>query len=349
MGAPLVLPGLVDPHTHLVYAGDRALDFEARCRGESYRAIAARGGGIRTTVAATRAASSETLMALGAARLAALLACGVTTVEIKSGYGLDVATELRQLRVARALGERGPQRIVTTLLLHVPPDPHASARAAWIDTCIDELLPAAQAAGIADHVDVFCDDGAFTPSEAEALLIKARALGFPLKAHADQLSATGFARTAARLGALSLDHVEHIDAAAIAAMRENGTVAVLLPAASIFLGDRARPPVAALREAGIPMALATDLNPGSSPTTDPWLVATLACTQYGLTPAEALLGWTARAAAALGLRDGTGTLAPWAPADFLVARVPSWAHLLYGLGHAPIAQTYIGGRLVMRA
>jgi len=342
-GARLVLPGLVDCHTHLVYAGDRAADFEARCRGESYQAIAARGGGIRTTVAATRLASTETLRMLARPRLDALLAAGVTTVEVKSGYGLSIESELRQLEVAALLASEGPQRIAPTLLLHIVPDEFRDARASWVTLACEALIPEVARRQLATAVDVFCDVGAFTPSEAHQILAAARAHGLACKAHVEQLSATGFGRVAAELGALSLEHLEHADAPTIAAMAAHGTVAVLLPTASLFLGDAQRPPVAAMREAGVALAVATDLNPGSSPTFDPWLAATLACTWYGLTPAEALRGVTVNAARALGLENGTGTLAVGAPADFAVARVSRWQELLYGLGHRPIAATWIAG------
>ncbi len=341
LGGHVVLPGLVDCHTHLVFAGDRAADFEARCRGESYQSIAARGGGIRTTVAATREASRETLIALAQPRLAALLQAGVTTVEVKSGYGLSLAAELTQIEVARALG---PQRIVPTLLIHIVPDEYLDDRAAWVHIVCDELIP--QAVGV-HAVDVFCDVGAFTAAESEVILRAAKANGLGIKAHVEQLSATGFGATAAALGALSLEHLEHADDTTIAAMAKSGTVAVLLPTASLFLGDARRPPVAAFRAANVPMAVATDLNPGSSPTFDPWLAATLACTWYGLTPAEALLGLTTVAARALAVEAGTLTVG--GHADFIVARGKRWQELLYGLGHRPIAATYLAGDLVAQA
>lgn len=343
LGGRLVMPGLVDCHTHLVYAGDRAADFEARCRGESYQSIAARGGGIRTTVAATRAASADALAALARPRLAALLAAGVSSVEVKSGYGLSIDSELMQLEVIATLANEGPQRIRPTLLLHIVPDEYRARRSEWVDIACDELIPEVASKGLATAVDVFCDVGAFTPEESESILRAAVRHGLDYKAHVEQLSATGFGATAARLGALSLEHLEHADEATLQAMAASGTVAVLLPTASLFLGDALRPPVAAMRAAQVAMAVATDLNPGSSPTFDPWLAATLACTWYGLHPAEALLGMTTVGARALGARDGTGTLAIGAPADFLVARVSGWQALLYGLGHRPVARTYIAG------
>lgn len=343
LGQRVVLPGLVDCHTHLVFAGDRAADFEARCRGESYQAIAQRGGGIATTVASTRQASREALTALARPRLVALLGAGVTTVEIKSGYGLSLESELAQLEVAATLAREGPQAIVPTLLLHIVPPEYRERRDDWVRLVVERLIPEVAARKLASAVDVYCDVGAFSADESARILAAGRAHGLALKAHVEQLSATGFAVRAAELGARSLEHLEHADAAAVAAMARAGTVAVLLPTASLFLGDARRPPVAALREAGVAMAVATDLNPGSSPTFDPWLAATLACTWYGLTPAEALLGMTAVAARALDLGDGRGTLAPGAPADLAVARVPTWQALLYGLGHRPIAETWIAG------
>lgn len=344
LGGVVVMPGLVDPHTHLVYGGDRARDFVARSRGESYEAIARGGGGIQTTVAATREASVEELLRLGRGRLSRLLARGVTTVEVKSGYGLSVREELKQLEVIRRLGDEGPQRIVSTLLLHMVPPEWREDRAGWVDAVRHELLGEAWRRRLADHVDVFCETIAFTPDESQALLSAALSVGFEIKAHVDQRSATGFGARAARMGALSLEHLEHADEETIDAMAQSETRAVLLPTASLFLGDAARPPVAALREAGVPMALATDLNPGTSPTYDPWFAATLGCTWYGLRPVEALRGLTIEAALALGLEDGTGSLTVGAPADFLVTRARRWEELLYGLGHEPVAETWIAGQ-----
>jgi imidazolonepropionase len=348
LGGRVVLPGLVDPHTHLVFAGDRAKDFEARTRGESYASIAARGGGIRTTVDATRSASRETLHELGRQRLARLLEAGVTTVEIKSGYGLSIEHELRQLEVVASLAAEVPQRIVPTLLLHIIPDEYRDSRATWVDIVRQELLPRARSENLAAQVDIFCETSAFTAREAQAILSTAVGLGFEIKAHTEQLSPSGFGATAASMGALSLEHLEHASDDVIAAMASSGTVAVLLPTASLFLGDASKPPVAALRRARIPMAIGTDLNPGSSPNFDPWLSGTLACTWYGLTPAESLLGMTTHAAMALGLSETAGRLRVGAPADFLVAHASRWEALLYGLGHHPIAEVWCSGLKVSR-
>jgi len=281
----VVMPGLVDAHTHLVFAGDRARDYAARCRGESYEAIARAGGGIQTTVEATRRAGTGELHGLARTRLRRLLEHGVTTVEVKSGYGLSVADELKQLEVIRRLGDEGPQRVVSTLLLHMVPPEWKEDRAGWIETVRHELLGEAWRRRLADHVDVFCESIAFTPEESQVLLATALSVGFEIKAHVDQRSATGFGARAARMGALSLEHLEHADEETIEAMARSSTRAVLLPSASLFLGDAARPPVARLRAAGVPMVLATDLNPGTSPTFDPWLVGTLGCSWYGLRPA----------------------------------------------------------------
>ncbi len=343
LGGVVVMPGLVDPHTHLVFAGDRAADFEARARGESYEAIARRGGGIRTTTAATRAASFDELLVLARDRLSRLLENGVTTVEIKSGYGLSVAAEMKQLEVIRRLGEDGPQHIVSTLLLHIVPPEFAERRDAWLDVVRYELMPEVWERRLADHVDVFCETTAYTPEEAQVILSSALGVGFEVKAHTEQLTASGFGIRAARSGALSLEHLEHASVELIEAMARSDTRAVLLPTASLFIGDAHRPPVEAFRAAGVGMALGTDLNPGTSPTVDPWLVGTLACTWYRMTPAEALRGMTVEAARAIGLEDGTGTLTPGAPADFVVTRVKRWEELLYGLGHRPVAQTWVAG------
>jgi imidazolonepropionase len=344
LGGGIVTPALVDPHTHLVFAGDRAADFAARCAGESYAAIAARGGGIQTTVNATREASQETLVALAAGRVTALMREGVGTVEVKTGYGLSPTAELAQLDAIAALAASVRAEIVSTLLLHKIPPEGLDDREAWVGRLEAELLPAAQ--GRASFVDIFVETGAFTRAEGARLLRVARRLGFSLKAHTEQLTASGFGADAAQLGATSLEHLEHAAPDVLDAMAAAGTVAVLLPGASAFLGDAARPPVAAMRARGIPMALGTDFNPGSSATASPWLIATLGCTLYGLTPTEALLGLTRHAARAIACDDRKGVLAIGRDADFLVARVPSWLHLLYGLGHHPVAALHLGGAVV---
>jgi imidazolonepropionase len=346
LGGAVVLPGLVDPHTHLVFAGDRVDDFVARTSGVSYTDIALRGGGIATTVRATRDATHAELLALARPRLARLLREGVTTVEIKTGYGLDPTTEFKQLDVIENLASLGPQRIVATLLCHKVPTEHAAAPHAFADAIISDWLR--RAVGRAHFVDIFVDRGAWDSTGGTRILEAAGALGFGLKAHTEQLSATGFGAIAAGLGAISLEHLEYASEAVLDAMAASETTAVLLPGASAFLGDVSRPPVAGLRARGIAMALGTDLNPGSSPVTNPWLIATLACTLYGLTPDEALLGMTRHAARAVGLDGVAGVLAPGVPADFAVARVPTWRHLLYGLGHHPVAATWIAGVEVSR-
>lgn len=346
LGGRVVLPGLVDCHTHLVYAGDRAADFELRCGGLGYTEIARRGGGIRRTVAATRAASVEALAALARPRLARLLAQGCTTVEIKSGYGLSVDGERRQLEAIAALAAEGPQRVVgTCLAAHIVPDEHTDDRGRWLDLVTEEILPEAASRGLARFVDVFCDVGAYTLDEARRVLEAGARLGLGLKAHGEQLSHTGVAQLAAELGAASVDHVEHLDVRGVAAMAAAGTVAVLLPGASIFLGDTARPPVAALREAGVAMALATDSNPGTSPTTHLGLMVTLGCCWYGLMPHEALRAVTVEGARALDLAaGGVGTITVGGPADLAVCAIPGWRQLAYGLGDDPVESTWIAGR-----
>lgn len=346
LGGRVVLPGLVDCHTHLVYAGERAEDFEQRCRGVSYTEIARRGGGIRRTVTATRAASVEELVDLARPRLARLLSQGCTTVEIKSGYGLSVESELRQLEAIAALAAVGPQRIIATCLAaHVVPDEFTADRGGWLDLITETLLPAVADRGLARFVDVYCDDGAYTPAESRRVLEAGARLGFGLKAHAEQLTCTGFAALAAELGATSVDHLEHLDDAGVHALAAASAVAVLLPGASIFLGDPTRPPVAALRSAGVPVALATDSNPGTSPTTHLGLMVTLGCCWYGLMPHEALRAVTVEGARALGLAGtGVGTITAGGPADLAVCAIPSWHQLAYGLGDDPVESTWIGGR-----
>ncbi|MCA9517161.1 MAG: imidazolonepropionase, partial [Myxococcales bacterium] len=291
-------------------------------------------------------ASAEELADLAAPRLDALLAQGVTTVEVKSGYGLSLEHELAQLEAVALLGERRPARLVATCLAaHIVPDEHKERRGDYVRLVTDVILPAVAARGLASAADVFCDEGAFTLAEAREILEAAARLGLRTRVHGEQLTATGVATLAAELGAASVDHLEHVDAAGIAAMARAGTVAVLLPGATTFLADPALPPVKALRAAGVPMAVATDANPGSSPTTHLWLMAQLACVSYGLMPHEALRAVTVVGARALGLADaGVGRIVVGGAADLVATDAPGWRHLLYGLGDNPARRVWIGGR-----
>lgn len=317
MGA-LVTPGLIDCHTHLVYAGHRARDFEKRLQGATYEEIARAGGGIVSTMTATRAASEGELRSQAGARLDSMLAEGVTAVEIKSGYGLDVAAELKCLRVARSLAQGRHVRIVTTLLgAHAVPPEFLGRADAYVDLVCDELIPAAAGAGLADAVDAFCEGIGFTVAQTRRVFECARANGLRVKLHADQLSNSGGAALAAEFGALSADHLEHTDDAGVEAMKNAGTVAVLLPGAYYFLRETRQPPVEALRRHGVPMAVATDCNPGTSPNTSILTALNMACTLFGLTPEEALAGATTHAARALGLED-RGALEVGRRADYVI-------------------------------
>ncbi len=330
-GQRLLTPGLVDCHTHLVFGGDRALDFDLRSQGVSYAAIAAAGGGIRGTVARTRGLSAEELAALALPRARALLAEGVTTLEVKSGYGLDVATELRMLEAARLLGRQLDVEVVSTLLaLHALPPEFSDDRAGYLDQVINELLPAAT--GLASQVDVFCESIAFTRAECARVLGAARDRGLAVKVHADQLSDQGGAELAAEFGALSADHLEYTSAQGVAALAASGTVAVLLPGAYLMLGETRRPPVAALRAAGVPLAVATDLNPGTSPCTSLPVALTLARAQFGLGASEGVAAVTRVAAAALGLGASRGTLETGKRADFCLWNLGHPRELGYWLG-----------------
>ncbi len=314
------LPGLVDCHTHAIWAGDRADEFRRRLAGVPYAQILEEGGGILHTVAQTRRASREALTAAARARLAALRAHGVTTAEVKSGYGLDPRTERRLLDCAWDLNDT--VRVVPTFLgAHTVPAEHRRRRSAYVQQIIDEQLPLC--AELAEFIDVYCDRGAFDLDEATAILEAGRARGLKLRAHAEQVTHTGIAARAAALGATCVDHLERLDDAGIAAMAAHGTVAVLLPGAQLYLRD-APPPVAALREAGVPLAVATDLNPGSSPVFDPWAAATLGCLLQGLRVEEAVLGLTRVAGAALG-RPELGWLGPGSAADLAVFAPPPGA------------------------
>lgn len=340
----LVTPGLVDCHTHLVFGGDRVEEAAQRRAGATYEQIARAGGGILSTVRDTRAASEADLLSAAAGRLARLAADGVTTVEVKSGYGLDVETELRMLRVARALGGTTGVTVVPTLLAaHAVPPEYAGRADDYVDLVCDELLP--RAVGLAAAVDAFCERIAFTPAQVERVLAAARALGLPVKLHADQLSDGGGAALAARYAALSADHLEHASAAGVRALAGAGTVAVLLPGATYVLSETARPPVGLLREAGVPMAVATDANPGTAPLLSLQLAMHLGCTLHGLTPEEALAGVTTHAARALGLAGEVGVLAPGARADLAVWDVSRPAELVYWLGARLCSTVVRAGRV----
>ena len=338
----LVTPGLVDCHTHLVYGGDRAAEFEQRLQGASYEAIARAGGGIRSTVAATRSASDDALFSAAAARARVLMAEGVTTLEIKSGYGLSAGDEARCLVVARRIARELPVTVRTTsLAAHALPPEYAGRADDYItDAC--SWLPAQHAAGLVDAVDAFCDTIGFTPAQTERIFQAARHLGLPVKLHAEQLSNQEGAALAARYGALSCDHLEHLSASGIAAMKAAGTVAVLLPGAYYFLRDTQLPPVQALRDAGVPMAIASDHNPGSSPAFSLLLMLNMACTLFRLTPEEAWRGITVHASRALGLQD-RGTLAAGQRADFVVWDAEHPREMAYRFGHNPCRRRVFGG------
>lgn len=340
----LVTPGLVDCHTHLVFGGDRADEFQARLRGATYEEIARAGGGIQATVRATREASEASLLAAAERRLWTLLRQGVTTVEIKSGYGLDLDTELEMLRVARRLEERLPVSVQTTLLgAHALPAEYEGRREAYVALVRDEMVPRVVEEGLAEAVDAFCESIAFTPDECRSVFEAAREHGLARRLHADQLSDTGGAALAAETGARSADHLEHASEAGIRAMAEAGTVAVLLPGAFYFLGEDRVPPVEALRAHGVPVALASDLNPGTSPLLSPLLVLNMGCVLFGLTPEEALAGITRNGARALGLLEDRGTLTEGKRADLVAWDVADPAELAYWIGGNPCRAVYRGG------
>ena len=342
----LITPGLIDCHTHLIHAGNRAQEFEQRLLGASYEQIAQQGGGILSTVRATRAASVEQLIELAIPRLKALMAEGVTTVEIKSGYGLDLETELNMLRAARELAKRFPVRISTTLLgAHALPPEYKNRADAYIDWVCAELIPAAVSENLADAVDVFCEHIAFSPSQTERVLQAARDYGLGMHVHAEQLSNQHAAALAARYGAWSADHLEWLDEAGVAAMDESGTVATLLPGAFYFLRETKVPPIELLRRYNVPMAVATDFNPGTSPLASIRLAMNMACTLFRLTPEEALTGVTRHAAQALGLQDQIGQLRAGFAADFIVLDIQHPAELAYQVGINPIKQRVFAGEI----
>lgn len=341
-GGAWVLPGLVDCHTHLVFGGNRAGEFERRLMGVSYEEIAREGGGILSTVRATRAADEGALLAAALPRLDGLLAEGVTTIEVKSGYGLEFEAERRMLRTARTLGRERAVSVVTSFLgAHAVP-PEYKGRQGEYAALVVEMLARLAEEGLVDAVDAFCERIAFTPEETAAVFAAARGIGLPVKLHADQLSDLGGAALAARFGALSADHLEHASAEGLAAMAAAGTVAVLLPGATYFIREERHPDIAAMRAAGLRMAVATDMNPGSSPARSLLLMLNMACTLYRLTVEEALLGVTRHAAAALGLAD-RGVLAPGMRCDLAMFRVEAPAELCYWLGGNPCAGRVVAG------
>ena len=344
-GGRWITPGLIDCHTHLVHGGDRAAEFEMRLNGASYEEIARAGGGIVSTVKATRAASADELYASADRRLAALIAEGVTTVEIKSGYGLETETESRQLAVARRLGLTRPVTVRTTFLgAHALPVEFRGEADAYVDLVAGPMLAAIRAAELADAVDVFTERIAFDLPQTRRVFEAARALGLPVKVHAEQLSCMGGAALGAECGALSADHLEYLDEAGAEAMARAGTVAVLLPGAFYFLRETKLPPVDLLRRAGCSIALATDCNPGSSPMTSLLLALNMGCTFFRLTPEEALLGVTRHAARALGLQDETGALEPGKWCDLAIWDIERPAELAYRIGFNPLHSRIWRGR-----
>ncbi|MFN3546149.1 MAG: imidazolonepropionase [Mesorhizobium sp.] len=342
-GGRLMTPALVDCHTHLVFGGNRAREFEMRLQGATYEQIARAGGGIVSTVAATRALSQDALVELALPRLDRLIAEGVATVEVKSGYGLTVADELKMLRAARRLGQLRPVRVRTSYLgAHAVPHEYKGRPDAYLDEVALPALDAAHAEGLVDAVDGFCEGIAFSPAQVARVFERAALLGLPVKLHAEQLSNLGGAKLAASFGALSADHLEHLDGDGVAALAAAGTVAVLLPGAFYFLRETRLPPVAGLRQAGVPIALATDCNPGSSPMTSLLLAMNMGCTLFGLTPEEALAGVTRVAARALGLADDIGTIEPGKRAELAIWNAEHPAELAYRIGYNPLFRRMVG-------
>lgn len=332
-GGAWLTPGLVDCHTHLVYAGSRADEFEALRQGRTYAEIAADGGGIRRTVSATRAAAETALRDVAQQRLHALLREGVTTVEIKSGYGLDLPSELKMLRVARALGETNPVSVAATCLAaHAVPEEYAGDPDAYLDLVIDEILPAVKEAQLAESVDVFCERIAFDAAQAARLFTTAQSLGFAVRGHVEQLSQQQGCDVVCEYRGLSADHLEYVSDAQAERMGQAGVVAVMLPGAFYYLGETRRPPIDSFRRHGVPMAVATDLNPGSSPLCSVLTAANLACVQFGMTPGEAFAGITAHGARALGLAHRRGQLREEFDADLLLWEVEHPRQIIHEIG-----------------
>jgi imidazolonepropionase len=342
----VVTPGLIDCHTHIVYGGDRAREFEMRLEGAAYEEIARAGGGILSSVRNTREASEDELLALALPRVDTLLGEGVTTLEIKSGYGLDIATELKMLRVARRIGTLRPVHVVTSwLAAHALPPEFKDDRAGYIDRVVIAGMDQGHAEGLIDAVDGFCEGIAFSVEEMARIFDHAKALDLPIKLHAEQLSDLHGAAMAAEHGALSADHLEYLGADGIAAMAKAGTVAVLLPGAFYTLRETQYPPLQALRDAGVPIALATDSNPGTSPLTSILLTMNMGATLFRMTPAECLRGVTRNAARALGLAD-RGVIAPGARADLAIWNIKHPAELAYRIGFNPLHARIFGGHYV---
>lgn len=346
----LVTPGLIDCHTHLVYGGQRANEFAMRLGGASYEEVAKAGGGIVSSVKATRAASEDELFALAAPRLQALLNEGVCAIEIKSGYGLNLEAERKQLRVARRLGEAFGVTVKTTFLgAHALPPEFAGRSQAYVDLVCDTLMPALATERLIDAVDVFCETIGFSLAETEQVFQTAQGLDLPVKLHAEQLSDMGGSALAARYSALSCDHIEHLSAEGITAMKASGTVAVLLPGAYYFLRDTHLPPIKALRDAGVPMAVASDHNPGTSPALSLLLMLNMASTLFRLTVPEAIAGVTHHAAQALGLQRTHGSIAAGMPANFVLWPLGEVAELVYWLGQRPACRVVRQGRIAVQA
>ncbi len=339
----LVTPALIDCHTHLVYGGSRATEFELRLNGASYEEIARNGGGILSTVTATRNASEDELLAQSLPRLDAFLAEGVATIEIKSGYGLDIETEIKMLRVARQLGKERSVRVKTSFLgAHAIPPEFSGKADAYIDFVCEEVLPAVHYENLADAVDGFCENIAFSPNQISRVFEKAKSFGLPVKLHAEQLSNLGGATLAAKYGALSADHLEFLDQTGVEVMGESGTVAVLLPGAFYTLRETQLPPLDSLRKAEVRIAIATDCNPGSSPLTSILLCMNMSCTLFRMTPEEALCGVTIVAAQALGIGDEVGTIEVGKKAELAVWNVDQPAELAYRAGFNPLEEMVIG-------
>ena len=339
----LVTPALIDCHTHLVYGGSRATEFELRLNGASYEEIALNGGGILSTVTATRNASEDELLAQSLPRLDAFLAEGVATIEIKSGYGLDIETEIKMLRVARQLGKERSVRVKTSFLgAHAIPPEFSGKADDYIDFVCEEVLPAVHSENLADAVDGFCENIAFSPNQISRVFEKAKSFGLPVKLHAEQLSNLGGSTLAAKYGALSADHLEFLDQTGVEVMGESGTVAVLLPGAFYTLRETQFPPLDSLRKAEVPIAIATDCNPGSSPLTSILLCMNMSCTLFRMTPEEALCGVTIVAAQALGIGDEVGTIEVGKKAEFAVWNVDHPAELAYRTGFNPLEEMVNG-------